>query len=106
MVPARLRELPERPGRDGLRIFTASSLRSRLLGLALLEDLPPDCALLIPACSSIHTFGMRFPIDVAFLDRSGRVVKLRTATPPRRVVHCRGAAGVLEWRSRSASGRS
>ena len=33
-----------------------------------------DGALLIPHCRSVHTLGMRFPIDVAFLDRRGKVV--------------------------------
>jgi len=39
-------------------------------------------ALLLPGCRSVHTLGMRFAIDVAFLDRRGRVVA--TVTPMRR----------------------
>ena len=103
MLPHRLQRLPEHPGPDGLRVFTACSFRARLLGLALLEDLPSGCALLIPACSSVHTFGMRFPIDIAFLDRTGQVLNTRGAVPPRRVVRYRGAAAVMEWRSRGGA---
>ena len=80
-------------------VFVASSFTSRVLGLALLKDMPRTTALLIPGCSSVHTFGMRFPLDVTFLDDQGR--KLRTAwgVPPRRVVRQRGAAAVLERRA-------
>jgi len=52
--------------------------------------------LLIPRCSSVHTFGMRFALDLFFLDREGRVIGVRRAVPPRRVVRWRGAAAVLE----------
>jgi hypothetical protein len=56
----------------------------------------PADVLLIPRCRSVHTFGMRFSIDVAFLDADGRVLRVARDVPPRRVVSCRGAAGVLE----------
>lgn len=69
---------------------------SRLLGLAGLSELPVGFALLIPHCSSVHTFGMRFAIDVVFLDARARVLDVRRAVPPRRVVRRRGAAAVLE----------
>lgn len=52
--------------------------------------------LLIPRCSSIHTFGMRFALDVFFLDESGRVIAVRRRVPPRRIVWQRGASAVLE----------
>jgi hypothetical protein len=44
----------------------------------------------------VHTFGMRFAIDVTFLDGEGRVLRAVPAVPPWRVVSCPGAAGVLE----------
>jgi hypothetical protein len=53
-------------------------------------------ALLIEDCSSVHTFGMRYAIDVAFLDGLGRVVAVREAMVPGRVFSCRGAAAALE----------
>ena len=52
--------------------------------------------LLIPRCSSVHTFGMRFPLDLYFLDERGAVLAVRRQTPPRRVAFCRGAGAVLE----------
>jgi uncharacterized membrane protein (UPF0127 family) len=77
-------------------IPVADSFRSRLLGLAWRERSQAGPGLLIPRCSSVHTFGMRFELDVYFLDRSGRVLSARRRVPPRRVLWCRGAAAVLE----------
>ena len=52
--------------------------------------------LLIPGCRSIHTFGMRFAIDVAFLDADGAVISRRAGVRPRRIVADRRAFAVLE----------
>jgi hypothetical protein len=81
------------------RAYVARTARARLLGLAWLDDLPAGCGLLIPRCRSIHTFGMRFALDVDFLDGEGRVVRRVEGVPPRRVVRCRGAVAVLERRA-------
>jgi uncharacterized membrane protein (UPF0127 family) len=80
----------------GSTVPVASSLRSRLLGLALLRRDRVGAGLLFPRCRSIHTFGMRFPIDVFFLDAEGRVIELRRSVPPRRVIRSPGAIAVLE----------
>jgi uncharacterized membrane protein (UPF0127 family) len=97
--PNRFRGLEEIAGTDGDRVFVAGPVRSRLLGLAFLDDLPETCTLLIPRCSAVHTFGMRFPLDIAFLDRDGQALRTIEAVPPRRFVSCRGAAAVLERRA-------
>jgi uncharacterized protein len=77
-------------------IPVAGSFRSRLLGLAWRERSQAGPGLLIPRCSSIHTFGMRFALDVYFLDADGRVLCVRRRVPPRRVLWHRGGAAVLE----------
>lgn len=74
----------------------ASGFRTRLRGLAWRERAQAGPGLLIPRCSSVHTFGMRFELDVYFLDRDGRVLAMRRRVPPRRVLWCRGAAAILE----------
>ena len=56
----------------------ATGFRSRLLGLALLGRERAGPGLLIPRCRSVHTFGMRFPIDVAFCDHDLRVRRVVT----------------------------
>jgi uncharacterized membrane protein (UPF0127 family) len=98
----RLDRLPSRTMRDGLVVHEATTLRARLLGLALLRNPPPPGhALLIPDCRSVHTFGMRFPIDVAFLDERGQTLRIERDVPPWRVLICRGAFAVLETPSLS-----
>jgi len=74
----------------------AESLRSRLLGLSWRERSRAGRGLLIPRCSSVHTFGMRFELDLYFLDGRGRVLAVRRRVPPRRILWCRGASAVLE----------
>ncbi len=92
----RLDRLPSRALPGGLVVFEAVTWRARLLGLALLDDLPPHQALLIPRCRSVHTFGMRFPIDVVFLDGHGGLVRHVEAARPRRAFGARAARAVFE----------
>jgi uncharacterized membrane protein (UPF0127 family) len=98
VTPRRLRGLETLRTRDTV-VHVAGTRRSRLLGLALLRDLPAGTALLIPRCRSVHTFGMRFPIDVVFLDAAGRPLREVRGLRPGRVACCRGAAAVLERRA-------
>jgi uncharacterized membrane protein (UPF0127 family) len=80
----------------GLELPVASTLPSRLLGLAFLSRERAGPGLAIPRCRSVHTFGMRFPLDLLFLDRRLRVVEVRRSVPPRRVVRCAAAVAALE----------
>ncbi|MBX5482277.1 MAG: DUF192 domain-containing protein [Myxococcaceae bacterium] len=66
----------------GDRIEEARSLGDRLVGLMGRRTLPFGEGLHIVPCNSIHTFFMRLPIDVAFLDAERRIVKLMAALPP------------------------
>jgi uncharacterized membrane protein (UPF0127 family) len=74
----------------------AGDFRARLRGLAWRDREDAGPGLLIPRCASVHTFGMRFALDVYFLDAEGRVLSVRRRVPPARVVWHRGAAAVLE----------
>ena len=67
-------------------MFVARTFRSRLLGLAFLAELPGDCWLLLPRCGAVHTFGMRFALDLVFLDERGGVLHSRSCVAPGRVV--------------------
>lgn len=69
-----------------VRIAIADRFQSRLRGLLGRSWLNADEGLLILPCNSIHTFGMRFPIDVLALDRRGRVRKHFHAVPPGRIL--------------------
>jgi hypothetical protein len=93
----RLRPLPRRRVL-GVEVAVAVARRftARLLGLGHLPRERAGAGLLIPRCACVHTFGMRFPLDLVFLDRSGRVLAVRRGVPPRRVAWHRGAHAVLE----------
>ncbi len=73
----------------------ANTFRARLLGLALHSE-PPDHALLLPRTRAIHTFGMRFALDLYWLDERASLLRVDRAVPPRRQRRCAGAAAVLE----------
>jgi uncharacterized protein len=94
-TPARFRRL-ERIEVLGFEVPVATTLPSRLLGLALLGRERAGAGLLIPRCRSVHTFGMRFRLDLTFLDGSGRAVELRREVPPGRFIRCAAAMAVLE----------
>jgi uncharacterized membrane protein (UPF0127 family) len=70
--------------------------------LALLRQPPRGIAVHFPRCRSVHTFGMRFAIDIAFLDAKGRSVRIERAVPPRRILVCRKARAVIEMPTRAA----
>lgn len=78
------------------RVPVATGFRTRLLGLSRRDRAEAGPGLLIPRCASVHTFGMRFPLDLFFLDGEGRVLSVRRQVPPRRIVWRRGARYVLE----------
>jgi len=92
----RLGPLPAQELPGGLRVHEARGLRARRLGLAGLDDLDADRALRIGRCRAVHTFRMRFALDLVWLAADGRVVRVDREVPPRRHRWCRRAAVVVE----------
>jgi uncharacterized protein len=88
--------------RVALVILEARGVVARLVGLAGRADLPAGAALHLPRCRSVHTFGMRFALDLVWLDGSGAVVRVDRDVPPCRVRSCRAARSVLEMRAGEA----
>lgn len=86
-----------------LTVFVADSFVRRLRGLIGRPPLAEDEALLVRPCGSVHTLGMRYPIDVVYLDGAGLVLRVQAALPPRRFSACRRAAAVLELRASRAA---
>ena len=74
----------------------AADRRSRRRGLLGRTRLADGTGLLLVPCCAIHTWFMRFPIDVAFLDRTGRVVKACAGVRPWTMRICTGAKAVVE----------
>ena len=86
-----------------LQVRVADRFFSRALGLLVGPALGEDEGLLIAPCASIHTVGMRYPIDVVFIDRQARVLKVCADVRAARIRFVRGAHGVIELRSGSAA---
>jgi uncharacterized protein len=75
----------------------------RRKGLLGRDRLSAGEGLWILPCEAVHTFGMRFPIDLIYLDRNNRVRKIRSDVPPFRFSGCLSAHSVLELPSGTIS---
>lgn len=80
-----------------LTIHRAENFATRLLGLLARPRLKPGEALYLAPCASVHTVFMRYSIDVAFVDREGRVLKLVKDLRPFRAAGCWRAHGAVEF---------
>jgi len=78
------------------RADIADTSKTRKIGLLKRTGLERGEGLWITPCEAIHTFGMKFPIDVVFLDKKRRVVKVRSAVGKWRMAICLRAHSVLE----------
>jgi uncharacterized membrane protein (UPF0127 family) len=78
------------------RVGLAGDGRNRRKGLLGREALAEGEGLWIVPCEAVHTFWMRFPIDLVYLDRKYRVIKIRTGVWPWRVSACLRAHSVIE----------
>ena len=84
----------------GDKVRTAGTFLSRLAGLLGTVAIAEGEGLWIVPCRSVHTMGMRYPLDVAFLDARGVVVGIQKGLPPNRIGRVfRDARGALELRA-------
>lgn len=81
------------------RVWHADRWPSRLRGLLGRPPLAAAEALLLTPCAGVHTFGMRYPLDIVFLGRRGEVLGWRENLPPWRASQHRGAYHTLELRA-------
>jgi uncharacterized protein len=86
------------------RVEVASSGARRNKGLLGRDGLEPGGGLWIVPCESVHTFFMRFPIDLVYLDRHKKVKKVRHAVGAWRASVCLSAHSVLELGAGSVRG--
>jgi uncharacterized protein len=86
--------------RDGVVVceecLVAATPFARMRGLLGRRSLPSGSGILLRPAASVHTFFMRFAIDVVFLDGEGRVAKVVRGLRPWRFAGARGARDVLE----------
>jgi uncharacterized protein len=87
------------------RCLLAETPFARLRGLLGRSGLSSGEGLLLRPAGSVHTAFMKFTIDVVFLDRDLRVVKVVPELVPWRTAGCRGARAVLELPAGEASRR-
>jgi hypothetical protein len=79
------------------RIDRLSGFLQRAVGLLARSRVQRDEGVWITRCRAIHTIGMRASIDVIFVDRDGRVLRVdRDVKPNRLSLSCRQAMGVVE----------
>ena len=83
----------------------ADTAPARLRGLLGRRSLPPGEGMLLRPAPSIHTFFMRFPIDVVFLDAELRVLRVVESLRPWRGAACRRARAALELPAGEAAAR-
>jgi len=95
-VSERLDPLPGHDLPGGRRVAVARTRSARMKGLARLESMPATYALHIPKCRSVHTFTMRFPLDLIWLDRDGQPVRVDRDVAARRMKMCVRARSVVE----------
>jgi uncharacterized membrane protein (UPF0127 family) len=81
---------------DRLEAWLADTYLSRLRGLLGRKRLGDGEGLLLKGCAAVHTIGMRYPLDIVFLDKNGRVLKCQTGVKPFRTASASGAYYTLE----------
>ncbi|MQA28850.1 MAG: DUF192 domain-containing protein [Luteitalea sp.] len=75
---------------------------TRNKGLLGRRSLEPGSAMVLAPCNSVHTFFMKFPIDIVFVSRDGRVLKIRPRCGAWRLAFGAGAFAVIELPSGAA----
>jgi len=88
------------------RCLIADGPFARMRGLLGRKELSNEEGIRLKPSGSVHTFFMRFPIDVVFLDRELRVVAIAADVPPWRARGARGAKAVVELAAGEASRRA
>jgi len=78
------------------RADIADDSKKRRTGLLKHSSLEPGEGLWIAPCEGVHTFGMKFPIDVVFLNRKKKILKIRPNMVKRRISFSILAHSVLE----------
>jgi uncharacterized membrane protein (UPF0127 family) len=95
----------ERTGRPfATSVEIAGTSETRRRGLLGREGLAESAALVIAPCWAVHTFFMRFVIDIVFVDRGGRVVKIVRRLRPWRMAASLRAYAVVELAGGGADG--
>jgi uncharacterized protein len=78
-------------------VMVADSFFKRLRGLMFTKELPEQNALLIKPCNEIHTFNMRYSIDVLYIDANNKILAVNEAMKPGKIgKRVKNAVSVVE----------
>lgn len=77
-------------------VYKTTNFFERMRGLLFKEKLKSNTGLIISPCSSVHTFGMHYTIDVVFLDKELNIIKLVKSLKPWRMAGSNASCTVLE----------
>lgn len=95
----RLRRALGELGWSGSRVIVADGFFQRLLGMtarAPVDKRGVPIVMAFPNCRAVHTCGMPYPLDIAFIDDGGAVLELYRCVDPFRMLRSRNAVLVLE----------
>jgi uncharacterized membrane protein (UPF0127 family) len=79
------------------KVWLAEKVLERMQGLLFRKPLKSDEAVLIRPCSSIHTIGMSYPLDIVFIDTQGIVLKAIENLRPMRMAFAMNAYATIEF---------
>jgi uncharacterized membrane protein (UPF0127 family) len=77
-------------------VYWANNPWLRLRGLLGRDKLTTEIGLLISPCNSVHTIGIKYSLDIIYLDKDDKVIKIRANLDPWNFSVCKGACKVLE----------
>lgn len=104
MAKVQLLKMQGRELQQRVEVTVADGFWSRALGLLPRKSLPSHSALLIKPCKDVHTWFMRFGIDVLFLDKNNKIIGIKeNVLPYRFVLGPKGTANVLEMAANAAA---
>jgi uncharacterized membrane protein (UPF0127 family) len=83
-------------------ISSACNFIQRASGLIFRKKLLANEAFYIQPCNSVHTFGMKYAIDIVYLDKTGVILKITKNMQKRRISWCFKAHSVLEFKSNAS----
>ena len=85
-----------------MRVLYAETPLKRLIGMLLGRGSSDGECLVLRPCNDVHTLGMRWPIDIAFVDAMGRVMRSERGVSPGKRRFCSGAFAAVERKASSS----
>jgi len=82
-------------------VSRTTNFLERMRGLLFRDPLKEDEAILMTSCNSVHMFGMRYPIDLIYLDKNWVIIKLVEGLNPWGMSACTAAKMVVELQGNS-----